>query len=817
MITYEQFQTIVIEDLKRDIGSNIEQNNSIKAEINDSGFIVAGPGSGKTTVMVLKVLKYIFVDDIKPEEILVTTFTKKAAEELLSRILSWGQEIKNNIVGKMFITDDEELRELMKIDLNKILTGTLDSISEELMRLHRDPGTNQPIIIEDFISKNAMTKIALFKGDKYQSKDLQEYLGHIDNRDTSLSNLSRMCEVLLKFKDRLYYDHVNNWESLNDGTRGARLAIECIEDYVNELNSRNMLDFAMLEFRFLESLNNGKFDEYLSNIRVVLVDEYQDTNLLQEKIYFKIAESALKNGGNITVVGDDDQSLYRFRGATVDLFTDFKARAKESLGIDVTEVNLKNNYRSSEHIVDLCNHFVGLDSDYQDARVSGKPDIEFAKDNTGEDKINVPVLGMFRQNPKILSRDLSKLINKLVKGEEVNLNVKRVLNSKSASKYSSNDKDMVLNARKMDIDLAKDKGSIKLQLDPKDGSPSDIALLSYSPKERIGGNNMFPHHLKKDLNSFKESISVFNPRGQDLESIEDVSIFCGLMLECIDPDAFIQKRNKAIPKAAKFKMNRWRKKAIKFMETSPDPQEPITLYDFMTHWRTRIPYNTDRWPSSVGLLDLAYKLVRWLPNFKDDIEGFVYFETITKTISQSSFFNEFNGRIFFDSESLTERSVNEVLWNVFIPIATGGVSVDESYLNNLPHDSINIMSIHQSKGLEFPFVIVDVGSRFNKNAAKTSSLRFPKKEPKSTILEDRIRSHSNLGISERNVSDRNFDDLTRLYFVAFSRAEDVLLLIGLDSNIDGYDGKSEHKNIPNVALGWNRNEEYIGFNEIYLI
>ena len=816
MINYEQFKELVVNELKRDISSNIEQDNSIKADINDSGFIVAGPGSGKTTVMVLKVLKYIYVDDIKPEEILVTTFTKKAAEELLSRILSWGQTIKDKIIGDVLIEDDELQRQLVKIDLNKIMTGTLDSISEELMRLHRDPGTNQPIIIEDFIAKNAMNKIALFKGDKYQSKDLQSYLGKIDNKETVLANPSRMCEVLLKFKNRLYYDYVNSWESLDDGSKGAKLALECINEYTEELKSRNMLDFPMLEFRFLQYLNKGKLDEYLKKVRVVLVDEYQDTNLLQEKIYFKIAESAIKNGGNITVVGDDDQSLYRFRGATVDLFTDFKQRASKQLNIDVTEVNLKNNYRSSEYIVDLCNHFVGLDSNYQDARVSGKPDIEFSK-GVDENKIDVPILGMFRSNAKLLSRDLSILINKLVKGGEVELKIKRVLNKANVSRYASEDKDIVFNTRKMDIDLAKDKGTIKLQLDPVDGSPSDIALLSYSPKERIGGEYMFPYHLKKDLASFKEEINVFNPRGQDLESIDDVGIFCGLMLECIDPDGFIQKKNKKIPKSASIKMNRWRRKAIKFVESSPSPQEPVDLYKFMTHWRTRIPYNANRWPNSVGLLDLAYKLVRWLPNFKDDIEGFVYFETITKTISQSSFFNDFNGRILFHNEDLEERSVNEVLWNVFIPIATGGVSVDESYLSNLPHDSINIMSIHQSKGLEFPFVIVDVGSRFNKNVAKTSSLRFPKKSPKDMILEDRVRKHSNLGLSDRNVSDRNFDDLTRLYFVAFSRAEDVLLLIGLNSNIDGYEAKSGHKNIPNVALGWNRDEEYVGFNEIYLI
>ena len=127
------------------------------------------------------------------------------------------------------------------------------------------------------------------------------------------------------------------------------------------------------------------------------------------------------------------------------------------------------------------------------------------------------------------------------------------------------------------------------------------------------------------------------------------------------------------------------------------------------------------------------------------------------------------------------------------------------------------MSIHQSKGLEFPLVIVDVGSRFKKNSPKESHLRFPKKADSSSIIQDRIRQFSSLSINERNSTDRAFDDLTRLYFVAFSRAKDVLLLVGLTPSIDGYSIKDRRVKIPNVALGWSRDEEFIGFENIYLI
>ena len=102
----------------QDISSNIDQRNAVIAPCDKSLFIVAGPGSGKTTVMVLKLLKYIFVDDIEPNRILATTFTRKAADELYSRILGWGDTIKNHILDT---TDDfNTITKIIKIDFNII-------------------------------------------------------------------------------------------------------------------------------------------------------------------------------------------------------------------------------------------------------------------------------------------------------------------------------------------------------------------------------------------------------------------------------------------------------------------------------------------------------------------------------------------------------------------------------------------------------------------------------------------------------------------------------------------------------------------------
>ena len=557
MISYEEFEDIVVNILKRDISSNKDQKNAIFSPSDKSLFIVAGPGSGKTTVMVLKILKYIFVDDIEPNSIIATTFTRKAADELYSRILGWGDEIKNHLLDNM---DDENFDNILKIDrvdFNQIKIGTTDSIAEELLRDYKKPGETQAIVIEDFVANSAMIKI-IIEDKKYLNKELVEYLKELSGKN-KLDEPSKMSEILIEIKNRIYYDQVD-FKELYDKTQegsGVRIALDCIKKYEETLKNRNTIDFAMLESQFLEKLKNGELNSFLDEIKIVLIDEYQDTNLIQEDIYFTIAKSALENNGNITVVGDDDQSLYRFRGATVDLFTNYQERIKERLDVDVEEINLRTNYRSTENIIEHCNQFAELDKEYQYARVENKPKIiapDFEKDK-------MPILGMFRNNPEMLARDLSLLINKLINKGECELKVLQVLNKEYYEKVNGAiDIARLQQIKSENLKAGKEMDKITLKLDSDYGTASDIAILSYSPKEMQYGNRSFLHYLRKNLKRLKNPIEVFNPRGIDLQDIDVVGVFCGLILECIDPEASFQKSDKTIPNLAKRNMMRWRLK-----------------------------------------------------------------------------------------------------------------------------------------------------------------------------------------------------------------------------------------------------------------
>ena len=385
MISEEKYIELIENVLGITLEDNLDQKKSILSPVNENQYIVAGPGSGKTTVLVLKILKYIFVDNIKLENILVTTFTKKAARELKERISNWTLMLS------------EELGIGVDYDFDNLLIGTLDSIAEEIVSKHMDVE-----IIDNFTSSAIMMQ-KLLTDERNKDKRLKQFIKKIKNNQGGVST-SDINNQIQTIRERIYYDMINKEELKKDADRES-IVFEIIDDYLDQLNSRNVMDYAMLEEKFYELLNNGLVDSF-NDISVLLIDEYQDTNLLQEAIYFKIAEYVNKNNGNITVVGDDDQSLYRFRGATINLFTEYSERIKKELGINSKTIFLHNNYRSTKAIIDFTNDYITLDEKFQESRTTDKPKIIPTKD-TNE---GLPVIGMFRNNLEELSTDLSELI-----------------------------------------------------------------------------------------------------------------------------------------------------------------------------------------------------------------------------------------------------------------------------------------------------------------------------------------------------------------------------------------------------------------------
>jgi DNA helicase-2/ATP-dependent DNA helicase PcrA len=160
----------------------------------------------------------------------------------------------------------------------------------------------------------------------------------------------------------------------------------------------------------------------------------------------------------------------------------------------------------------------------------------------------------------------------------------------------------------------------------------------------------------------------------------------------------------------------------------------------------------------------------------------------------------FEGRVVTDlsNTALSEASVRDLLCDWLAPIASDTAELDEDMIGSFPRDRLSILSIHQSKGLEFPMVLVDIGADFKTPHRAHAFKRYPNDGAMSHTLEDIIRPLSGLITPTRSAQDRAFDDLERLYYVSFTRAEEVLILFGLDKV------RPDGGVIPNIAAGWDR-------------
>lgn len=148
MISIEEYEELVQTVLERNLRENPSQHESVTYNGNDVLMVVAGPGSGKTTVLVLRALRHVLVDNILPENLLITTFTRKAAKELRTRWLDWGTKLLEELLAR-----DVHNEHLGRIDLNRCRIDTLDSIAQLALTENRLPGEIAPIVAEGAASK----------------------------------------------------------------------------------------------------------------------------------------------------------------------------------------------------------------------------------------------------------------------------------------------------------------------------------------------------------------------------------------------------------------------------------------------------------------------------------------------------------------------------------------------------------------------------------------------------------------------------------------------------------------------------------------
>ena len=272
--------------------------------------IIAGAGSGKTRVLTYRIAYLIHEKKVAPWNIMAITFTNKAANEMRERV--------NSIAG---------------FGAEEVWVSTFHSSCARILRRHIDHiGYSNNFSIYDTDDSKTVLKsiIADMNIDvkRYPPKKLQYIISSAKNR-------------------------MQTWEDMmqDASNREEEIIAEVFKEYENNLFRNNALDFDDLLIKTVDLFRKAPevLKNYRNRFRYIMVDEYQDTNRIQ----FEFIDLLAKTNKNLCVVGDDDQSIYKFRGADIRNILDF-----EKSYPDAKTIKLEQNYRSTGNILKGANSVI---------------------------------------------------------------------------------------------------------------------------------------------------------------------------------------------------------------------------------------------------------------------------------------------------------------------------------------------------------------------------------------------------------------------------------------------------------------------------
>ena len=323
-------------------------------------YLPAGPGSGKTRVLLWRTVNLIVFHSVSPDEIYLSTFTEKAAHQLKEGLRSL-LALATSKNGKPY-------------DLGRMYVGTIHSLCQKLLADRRFSSNRErrqrPVLLDQlsqyfYVSRTQRWgELVDGLGFGEAPEEIHQTInGILTNAKPGNGSVSKFRAVTnsLSFFNRLSEEDFQTPSCLplqGEVDDNLLRILQMYERYRKALSNGDGIphvpqtDFSLLqqEAYHLLKAQNGKGGVF----KYVIIDEYQDTNPIQEKLVFELARGTK----NICVVGDDDQALYRFRGATVENFVNFPQKCKEILKQEPTIIPLDTNFRSRQGIVKLYSDFI---------------------------------------------------------------------------------------------------------------------------------------------------------------------------------------------------------------------------------------------------------------------------------------------------------------------------------------------------------------------------------------------------------------------------------------------------------------------------
>ncbi len=741
-------------------------------------YLTAGPGSGKTRVLLWRTLNLIVFHGVKPEEIFLSTFTEKAALQLKEGLRSL-LGLVTNLSGQPY-------------DLSQMYIGTVHSLSHRILSDRRkffvDRHRNHPPQLVDELGQyfhlsknrnwNAITSAAGLVEDQtatineiWDIHSLSKHLAVV-NCQGIFNRFSEECiepELTLQKLEGNDPTLKAHFEKYGLSPQQIALLLKLYRAYRDSLRLENtrLTDFALLQQEALNILDAYPGSENV--FKHVIVDEYQDTNTIQEKLFFKLA----KGNRNICVVGDDDQALYRFRGATVENFVEFPARCQQYLGQTPRRIPLDTNYRSRKRIVDFYTTFIQR--------------IDWSKPSGGAyrvaDKNIQPlrtdlqpsVIASTPAEPSKVSQEIAALVKRLLDEGKVD-NPNQIAFLFPSMKYEG---EMVSSVQRMKEAL--EASGLRVYA-PRAGRFLDVdeSVDVFGLILQVLGRPPPGEFHGRDYDHFMDWVTLAEQRGKAL----------------MDDDPLIKRhvaaRRSELERACDdyqallvvVKQNQWDLGAVYQPEIMKRPlHEASGLSDqgkkliastyldrqVRAHAAQGKPnkllYVVKRATSiDWNLLDLFYNLC-----------GFEHFKKMFDAaerngdegpVANLGLVTQYLSRFVEDrvplvaADLLVEKVLQKVLFSYLFALYRLGETELEDTDDPFPKGRIQFLTIHQAKGLEFPIVVLGNLRKEDRGPNRIEQITRPllEREPGEPL--DRMSEF----------------DIMRMYYVALSRAKNLLVL-----------------------------------------
>jgi len=595
----------------------IELNSAQKEAVEHSDsplLIVAGPGSGKTRVIIERII-HMVNSGIKPEEILCLTFTKKATEEMSQRLEN--QDITDVQINTFHsfaksILEDNVLESGVNISSGIIkrsaqLAWGLKNIDSFDFQ-HVTIGNNAEDLIRSIIDG-----IRTFKDELISPESLKKYL---DEKETEeLSEEKRDLINRLSDLYRVYVKYQEFW-----GTKSVIDFNDMVVETINLLKSKPLIR-----------------EKLQKKYKHILVDEFQDNNYAQLEIVKLISDN-----GNVTAVGDDDQSIFRFQGAYMKNFNDF-----EKYFTNTKIINLDQNYRSTQNIVNLASSIVSNIEERQKKNL-------FSKNIEGE-KVKVCVCTNENAEAEYVVKTIKELLGKSITRED---------GTEGTISYS--DIAILSRSRKSGVKFVK---SIKAH-----GLPADF----------VGSDNLFATPIVKDVMAYLNIVNSPTTAGREIARLLKNHGITEYNIAKINH--FGEKLSDSDNPGVDFVLKSLQKVAS---QDITQKKEILEFVDVLTKLSELSKYR----PS-----DVIYKIIMSISGlYKKAITDNSINSRINQILLKEIYTYSLEYEMLYPDESLTD----------FISYLNYLFRFDLELPEELEEeDSILVTTIHQSKGKEFQIVFV---------------------------------------------------------------------------------------------------------------